>query len=169
MNATNASEPGNSTLREEKSGVTETSMSYQRLIHEITIKAPASRIFDAIASPKELVEWWGVDGKFQATELESDLRPGGKWRMHLTTGNGTKLSVAGEYREIDRPWLLSYTWNREQEDSQETLVRWDLDEKKGMTTVRVTHSGFASEDQRKRNSGWPMIVELLRAHMERSL
>jgi uncharacterized protein YndB with AHSA1/START domain len=89
--------------------------------------------------------------------------------MHLTTGNGTKLSVAGEYREIDRPWLLSYTWNREQEDSQETLVRWDLDEKKGMTTVRVTHSGFASEDQRKRNSGWPMIVELLRAHMERSL
>ena len=98
-------------------------MSYDKLIQEITIKAPASRIFEALTSPRELLEWWGMGGKFQATELESDLRPGGKWRMHVRTGNGTKLTVAGEYCEIDRPWLLSYTWNREQEDSPETLVR----------------------------------------------
>ncbi len=141
-------------------------MSYDRLIQEIIIKAPASRIFEALTSPRELVEWWGTAGKFQATELESDLRPGGKWRMHVTTGNGTKLTVAGEYREIERPWLLSYTWCREQEDVRETLVRWELGEKDGMTTVRVTHSGFASEAQRTRNSGWPLIVELLKAHVE---
>jgi uncharacterized protein YndB with AHSA1/START domain len=141
-------------------------MSHERLIQEITIKAPASRIFDAVTSPMELVEWWGVAGKFQVTEMESDLRPGGKWRMHLVSGSGTKSSVAGEYREIDRPWLLSFTWNREQDDSPETLVRWDLEEKNGMTTVRVTHSGFVSEEQRTRNSGWPLIVELLKAHVE---
>ncbi len=144
----------------------ETSTSYERLVQEITIKAPASRIFDAITNPRQLVEWWGVPDKFQVTKVESDLRPGGKWRMHLVTGNGAQSSVAGEYREIDRPWKLSFTWNREQEDSPETLVRWELDERKGMTTVRVTHSGFSSEAQRTRNSGWPMIVELLKAYVE---
>jgi uncharacterized protein YndB with AHSA1/START domain len=82
-----------------------------------------------VTSPKELVEWWGVAGKFQVTKMESDLRPGGKWRMYLTAGDGTETTVAGEYRKIDRPWLLSFTWIREQEDLPETLVRWDLEEK----------------------------------------
>jgi uncharacterized protein YndB with AHSA1/START domain len=141
-------------------------LGYDRLIQEITIKAPAGRIFDAVTSPKELVEWWGVAGKFQVTKMESDLRPGGKWRMHLTSGSKTVSTVAGEYREIDRPWLLSYTWIREQEDWPETLVRWDLEEKNGMTTVRVTHSGFTSEAMRARNSGWPMILELVKAYVE---
>ena len=140
--------------------------SRERLIQEIQIKAPASRIFGAITSPRELVEWWGVAGKFQVTEMESDLRPGGRWRMHLVSGSGTRSSVAGEYREIDRPWLLSFTWNREQDDSPETLVRWELDERKGLTTVRVIHSGFASDDQLQRNSGWPMILELLRIYVQ---
>jgi uncharacterized protein YndB with AHSA1/START domain len=141
---------------------------YDKFIQEITIKAPASRIFEAVTSPKELVEWWGVEGKFQVTKMESDLRPGGKWRMHLTGGDGAKYTVAGEYRKIDRPWLLTFTWIREQEDSPETLVRWDLEEKNGMTKVRVTHSGFANEAQRTRNSGWPMILGLLQTHLERA-
>lgn len=148
-------------------GGKDTNMSYDRLIQEITIKAPAARIFDAVTSPKELVEWWGVAGKFQVTKMESDLRPGGKWRMYLTTGNGTETTVAGEYREIDRPWLLSFTWIREQEDWPETLVRWDLEEKNGMTTVRVTHSGFTSKTMRARNSGWPMILELVKTYVEK--
>lgn len=140
--------------------------SREQLIQEIIIKAPASRIFEAITTPRELVEWWGVAGKFQVTEMESDLRPGGRWRMHLVSGSGARSSVAGEYREIRRPWLLSFTWNREQEDSPETLVRWELEERKGLTTVRVTHSGFSSSDQLERNSGWPMILELLRNHVQ---
>ena len=138
----------------------------ERFIQEIQIKASAARIFEAITSPRELVLWWGVEGKFQATAIESDLRPGGHWRMQLVAGNGTRSAVSGEYREIRPPWLLSFTWNREQEGSPETLVRWELDEKIGLTTVRVTHSGFASEEQRTRNSGWPTIVELLKTHVE---
>ncbi len=145
----------------------DTSAGYDKFIQEIMIKAPASRIFEAVTSPKELVEWWGVEGKFHVTKMESDLRPGGKWRMYLVDGAGASYTVAGEYREIDRPWLLTFTWIREQEDSPETLVRWDLEEKNGMTKVRVTHSGFASEAQRNRNSGWPMILGLLEAYLER--
>ena len=73
----------------------DTSASYDKFIQEITIKAPASRIFEAVTSPKELVEWWGVEGKFQVTKMESDLRPGGKWRMHLVDGAESELYGRG--------------------------------------------------------------------------
>jgi uncharacterized protein YndB with AHSA1/START domain len=44
--------------------------------------------------------------------MESDLRPGGKWMMR-GIGMGKKaFIVAGEYRQIERPRLLVFTWLR---------------------------------------------------------
>lgn len=135
------------------------------IVEEITIAGPAARIFDVLTRPEELVKWWHMDGKFRAVRLESDLRPGGKWRMHVERPTGEVLTVAGEYRQIERPSLLVYTWIREQEDGVETVVHWDLDEKDGITTVRVTHSGLVTEALRKRNGGWPMILRLIQAYV----
>jgi uncharacterized protein YndB with AHSA1/START domain len=138
------------------------------IVQEIVIKRPAEKIFEALTKPEELVSWWRVEGKFQTTHMESDLRPGGKWRMRLIGGHGTEMVVSGEYRKIERPHLLVFTWIRETEDATETLVRWDLAEKDGVTTVRVTHSGLTTESLRKRNDGWPMILGLLQAYMEKT-
>ena len=55
-----------------------------------------------------------------------------------------------------------FTWIRDEEHHPETLVRWDLEETDGVTTVRVTHSGLTSERLRTRHSGWPLILALLR-------
>ena len=135
------------------------------IVQEIAIKGSAEQIFDALTKPEELVQWWGVAGKFQLTQVESDLRPGGRWSFLLAAGGGTR-TVCGEYRQIEPPHLLVYTWIREQEDAAETVVRWELAESAGMTRVRVTHSGLSSEALRARNSGWPMIVALLQAYVE---
>jgi len=136
------------------------------IVQEITIKSPAERIFEALINPDELAKWWVVAGRFEVTHMESDLRPGGKWRMRVMGGDGTESTVAGEYRRIDRPRLLVYTWIRDEENTPETLVRWDLEEKDGVTTVRVTHSGLMSESLRARNDGWPLILNLLQAYGE---
>jgi len=138
------------------------------IVQEIQIKRPAETIFDALTNAAELVKWWRVEGKFQITEMESDLRPGGKWRMRLIGGRGTETVVSGEYRIVERPHLLVFTWIRETEDATETLVRWELAEKDGVTTVRVTHSGLTTETLRKRNDGWPMILSLLQAYVKKT-
>ena len=83
------------------------------------------------------------------------------------TGDVSCTPVHGEFRAIDPPRLLIFTWIREEEHHPETLVRWDLEETDGVTTVRVTHSGLTSERLRTRNSGWPTIVELLKTHLEK--
>jgi len=136
------------------------------IMQEVSIKAPADRIFDALTTPAELFKWWTVAGKYEAVQVEGDLRPGGKWLMVMKGcgGTATASAVTGEYREIVRPNLLTYTWVRE--DGIETLVRWDLKEVAGVTTVRVTHSGLVTDEMKARNNGWPMVLDLLTAWVE---
>jgi uncharacterized protein YndB with AHSA1/START domain len=140
-----------------------------RIVQEIVIKAPAERVFAALTRPEELLKWWAAEGKFKVVNAECNLQPGGKWLMRVA-GCGSEESrastVHGEYRTVDPPNLLTYTWIRENEAYPETLVRWDLEEKGGYTTVRVTHSGLITEDLRMRNNGWPLITTLLKSYVE---
>jgi uncharacterized protein YndB with AHSA1/START domain len=138
------------------------------IVQEIMINAPAERIFDALINPDERVKWWGAEGSFQTTHVESDLRPGGKWAMRGLGMNGRPFAITGEYREIARPHLLVFTWLPDwQEGASTSLVRVDLEEKAGITTVRLTHSGLTGEASRTSHRGWPQILSWLRAYAER--
>jgi uncharacterized protein YndB with AHSA1/START domain len=136
------------------------------IVQEITIKGSAKRIFAALTNPEERVKWWGV-GRFQAIQMESDLRPGGKWAMRGTGIGGRPFSVVGEYRKVEPPHLLVLTWLPDwQGDSTESLVRFDLNEKDGVTTVRLTHSGLVTDRSRTSHRGWPEILASLRGYVE---
>jgi uncharacterized protein YndB with AHSA1/START domain len=136
------------------------------IVKEITIKGSAKRIFAALTNPEERVKWWGV-GRFQAIQMESDLRPGGKWAMRGTGIGGRPFSVVGEYRKVEPPHLLVFTWLPDwQDDATESLVRFDLNEKDGVTTVRLTHSGLITERSRTSHRGWPEILASLLGYVE---
>ena len=137
------------------------------IIQEIVIKAPAERIFEALTNPAQRTKWWGAEGRFQTTHMESDLRPGGKWMMRGNGIGGRPFTIRGEYRQIEPPRLLIFTWLPDyQEDAFETLVRFDLIENNGITAVRVTHSGLATESSRLSHKGWPQILTWLQAYCE---
>jgi uncharacterized protein YndB with AHSA1/START domain len=137
------------------------------IFKEITIKASAERIFEALTDPCQRVKWWGAEGKFQASHMESDLRVGGAWLMRGTGMGGKPFTLRGEYRAIDRPRLLEMTWLGDwQENESPTVVRFDLDEQGGTTTVRLTHSGFTSGESRERYQGWPWLLTLLQVYVE---
>ena len=113
------------------------------IVQEITIKGSADRIFEALTDPDQRVKWWGAEGRFQTRQMESDLRPGGKWMMQGDGMGGKPFTVSGEYRLIEPPRLLVFTWLPSwQEDAVESVVRFELEEKNGLTTVRLTHSGL---------------------------
>jgi uncharacterized protein YndB with AHSA1/START domain len=138
------------------------------IVEEITIKARADQVFAALTSPDHVLKWWRREGQFQVTHMESDLRPGGKWLMRGTTSGDKAFSVHGVYREVDRGRALAFTWNPSWQDhASESLVRFDLEEKGGVTTVRLTHSGL-TESARAQHRGWPGILAWLRAYTERN-
>lgn len=140
------------------------------IVQEITIKASAELIFAALTNPGERMKWWGAEGRFEVTQFESDLRPGGKWRMSGNGVGGKPFIVRGEYREVNRPRALVFTWLPDwYENATETVVRWDLEEQNGVTTVRLTHSGLTSETARNSHRGWPQILGWLQAYVEREV
>jgi uncharacterized protein YndB with AHSA1/START domain len=137
------------------------------IVKEITIKAPAERVFEALSNPEQRIQWWGSEGRFRTTHVESDLRPGGKWTMCGVGMGGRPFKVVGEYRAVERPRLLIFTWLPDwQANASESLVRFDLVEKDGVTTVRLTHSGLATDSARDSHRGWPEILTWLRAYAE---
>ena len=140
-------------------------MSMEVIVREISICASADRVFDALARPEERVAWWGRATRFSATRMESDLRPGGRWTMWFETPRGP-ASVNGEYRVVERPRLLEFTWRPSWFDSAESLVRIELEESDGMTRVRLTHSGLRGEADRANSSGWPDLLAAMQAHLE---
>ena len=67
--------------------------------------------------------------------------------------------MGGAYREIERPRLLVFTWLPDWDaQAQESVVRFDLTEHNGVTTVRLTHSGLTSESARAHHQGWPQVL-----------
>jgi uncharacterized protein YndB with AHSA1/START domain len=139
------------------------------IVQEITINGSAERIFQALIDPEQVVKWWGAEGRFQITYMESDLRLGGKWLMR-GTGYGKPATVKGEYCQIERPRLLVFTWLPSwQEEATESMVRFDLEEKNGVTTVRLTHSGLATDSSRASHKGWPEILAWLQAYVEQQV
>ena len=137
------------------------------IVQEIAIRGSADRVFEALTNPDQRVKWWGGEGRFRAKHMESDLRPGGKSMMQGDGLSGKPFQVRGEYLQVEPPRLLVFTWLPDwQEDAVESVVRFDLEESNGITTVRLTHPGLTSETSRLRHKGWPQILTWLRTYVE---
>ena len=140
------------------------------LVREIDIKAPAAKVFAALTDPEQLPKWWGDAETYRVETMERDLRPDGMWRTTGIDSDGsTPFAVWGVYSEIKPPHLLEYTWNYDWAgpDVSETLVRFELEERDGVTHVRVTHSGFADEaNKNEHDKGWTRVLGWLSAYVE---
>ena len=136
------------------------------IVSEIEIAAPAATVFAAFTDPEQRLRWWTAGGRFTPLEMESDLRRGGAWSMRFDS-NGRPTSIAGTYRRVEPPHLVEFTWLPSfAAGTGETVVRIELREQNGRTTVRLTHSGFASEEARASHRGWPELLAALRAYCE---
>jgi uncharacterized protein YndB with AHSA1/START domain len=42
------------------------------IIKEITIHAPAERIFEALTNPEQRLRWWGAEGQYRGTHMSKE-------------------------------------------------------------------------------------------------
>ena len=71
------------------------------------LAAPRARIFQALTTPADLAAWWGPEG-FSTTEMDLDLRVGGRYRFTMRPPEGEAFHLAGEFLEIDAPSRLVF-------------------------------------------------------------
>jgi uncharacterized protein YndB with AHSA1/START domain len=139
------------------------------LVREITINAPAAKVFAALTDPDQLPKWWGDDNTYHCTRMERDLRVGGTWKTTGIGRDGAEFTVEGAYLAIDAPRLLEYSWlpSFGTPHDVETVVRFELTERDGATHLRLTHSGFSgSESRDQHDMGWVQVLGWLAAYVE---
>lgn len=134
--------------------------------------APRKEVFEAWTNPEVLKRWWAAAPTWGTPLAEVDAREGGSYRLSMRTDEGEVHTVKGGYREVSPPERLAYTWSWEEgpdaamAGSESTLVVVEFLEDGDGTLVKLTHSGFASEQIREMHAqGWEAVL----ANLERNV
>jgi uncharacterized protein YndB with AHSA1/START domain len=126
---------------------------------------PASRddLWRAMTEPDVLARWWGPKG-FTVPEIEFEPRTGQSFRITMRPPEGDPFHLDGEFREIERPSRLAYTfrWDPPDPDDRETLVTLSLEDQGGETEVTLSQGEFATPARLElHRDGWTESFEKL--------
>jgi uncharacterized protein YndB with AHSA1/START domain len=134
---------------------------------ERTFQAPAQAVFDAWTSEEVIRRWWHAGHDWETTVAEVDLRVGGVVRVVMRDPEkDVEYGGGGTYTEVAPPTRLAFTWTWD-DDTRETLIEIDFEERDGITTVRFTHSGLWDEEAvRSHEDGWGEAFDNLERMLE---
>ena len=130
---------------------------------ECVLPAPRSVVFSALIEPDELAKWWGPKG-FTAPSIELEPHVGGAYRIAMQPPDGELFHLSGEFREVDPPARLVYTfrWEEPTPDDRETVVTLSLGDRGGSSAMSVDQGAFATEERRALHErGWTETLDRL--------
>lgn len=117
------------------------------LSHEFD--APIEKVFDAWTDADQLARWFAPMG-YTMRSLQSDIKPGGVNHYCMTSEHGLKMWGKFFYKDIIKPFKLSYTQVYSNEEGGierhpmiknfpiEIFTTVMLDEKDGKTILKLT-------------------------------
>jgi uncharacterized protein YndB with AHSA1/START domain len=122
-----------------------------------------SRVWSALTDPEELARWWGPKG-FTSPSVKFEPRVGESYRIAMQPPEGELFHLDGEFREVDPPSRLAFTfrWEPPDPDDRETLATLSLEQRGDETQVEVIQGEFATEERRAlHDGGWKDSFEKL--------
>ena len=112
--------------------------------------------FAALSDSDKLRKWFGPAG-FTVSSLNFKPHVGERYRIEMQPPDGEAFYIMGEFRDVDRPARLAYTFAYEEPDVDdvETLVSLTLRDLAGSTEVVMTQGPFKTEARRAlHRDGW---------------
>ncbi len=131
------------------------------------VAAPAARVFAAFTDPEQLAQWWGPEG-FRIPSLDFHPRVAQRYRIEMQPPEGGAFWLSGEFREVDPPSRLAFTfaWEDPDPDDVENLVTLSFADLDGQTVVGLRQRPFKTPARRDlHHDGWADSFDKL----ERSL
>ena len=130
---------------------------------ERTFDAPVERVFDAWTSEEVLRRWLHGMAGWETPTAEVDLRVGGTIRIVMRDpSGGTEAGATGEYRVVDPPRRLVFTWVWDDQPDQPQLIELELSERDGRTTVSMTNSAIPTDGRlESQERGWHVCYDNL--------
>ena len=119
---------------------------------------PAGReeVWRAMTDPGMVPEWFGPKG-FSSPGVEFEPRVGERFRIAMQPPDGDPFHLDGEFREVETPSRLSYTflWDPPHPDDRETVVTLSLEEGGPETEVTFAQGEFATVERLElHRDGW---------------
>jgi uncharacterized protein YndB with AHSA1/START domain len=119
---------------------------------------PAARaiVFEAFCDPNELSRWWGPQG-FTTPSIEFEPRVAAPFRIEMQPPEGDAFHLGGEFREVDPPARLAFTfvWEPSDPDDLETLAALSFRDLGESTEVVLEQAPFKTEARRAlHRDGW---------------
>ena len=103
---------------------------------------------------------------FTAPRVDLDPRPGGRYRILMQPPEGEAFHLTGEFREVDRPERLafSFEWETPDPDDRPNLVTLEFRPLVDATEVELEQRPFATESRRDlHRDGWTDAFDRLAA------
>jgi uncharacterized protein YndB with AHSA1/START domain len=130
----------------------------EQLVLEIerVLPAPRTVVFAAFTDPDQLAKWWGPEG-YRVANLEFESRVGVSYRIQMQPPKGDPFHLTGEFREVDPPKRLAFTfvWDPADPDDVETLAELSFRDLGESTEVRFIQGPFKTEARRAlHRDGW---------------
>jgi uncharacterized protein YndB with AHSA1/START domain len=143
-----------------RAGIAGPELVVARLFH-----APRELVFECWTTPEHLRHWQGAPRGFTVTSSESDIRPGGFFRICMRSPEGVDHWLEGHYCEIVKPERLVFThaWlDAGRKFGKETLVTITFTERDGGTELALHQTGFHSAESRDGHKyGWTSALDVL--------
>jgi uncharacterized protein YndB with AHSA1/START domain len=139
----------------------------------IELKAPVSRVWQALTDHREFGEWFGVN-------LDAPFEPGQVSRGRITCPGYEHVKWEATVQKMEPERLFSFTWHPYAIDpavdystEPTTLVEFRLEPKGSGTVLTLTESGFDAipkdrqfEAFRMNDGGWTEQMKNIERHVE---
>jgi uncharacterized protein YndB with AHSA1/START domain len=140
------------------------------LLIERIFDAPRALVFKAWTDPEHLVHWWGPRGFTSSIVGKLEVRPNGRYRIHMRSPEGSDHWTQGVYREVVEPERLVMVGSWADADgkpiSPETVTTLTFEEHQGKTKLTLQTVGFESVSERDAHRrGWNSSMDCLAEYL----
>jgi uncharacterized protein YndB with AHSA1/START domain len=131
---------------------------------EVYLKATIEQVWKSITAPNEVSKY------FMCPMLHCGSRVG----ELIEFGIGDEVLIGGKILDYKENDTLTYTFkfdpntHKGTEEDNSTVVTITLSEERGITKMRLVHSGFVKQNQSYANiiGGWPWIISNQKTFLE---
>ena len=131
---------------------------------DVTLDASLPFVFAAFHEPEYLSEWF-APGDCSVTQIMSDFKEGGRYRIKMMDPSGIEMSLTGESVTILANEQLSFSWAWEDDMEESVMTSVDIHFEKteeGNVRLVLIQQGFLNKQEcDQHNYAWMSCLEKL--------
>lgn len=141
-------------------------MSDLRLEREFSVSA--ARLFAAVTTQSDLLNWWGPEG-MHVPEHALDFSRTGPWFSVMMNGEGQRYKVSGHVTHVDPPKSVGFTWAwHDDTDARgpESHVTFSIVETAKGAKLVIDHRDLVDDDSAANHKqGWTSTLNKLAGYI----